>query len=183
MTRSFKGAPNSQQFLLGRRRARHELTIDRLVQDGPRRREADRSCAQALLNNGRHSCYLCLGRLLIGRAAITHDIRPHCTMGNLCGHIDGAVQLLQSVQILGKRLPVPGHALCQRTPWDILDTLHQPNKPVLSIGRGRRKTHTTVTHYDRGNSMPRRGRHLLIPGCLAVIMGMDIDKTRNDYFS
>ena len=182
MTRSFEGAPNAQQFLLGRCRAGHQLTVDRLVQDGPRRRETDRSCTQALLNDGRHSCNLCLGRLLIGRAAITHDIRAHCTMRNLCGHIDGTVELLQCVQVFGKRFPVPGHALCQRTARDILDTLHQPNEPVLPIGRGRRKAHTTVTHYDRGDPVPRRGRHLLIPGCLAVIVGMDIDKTRNDYF-
>ena len=182
MSGSFEGAPNTQQFLLGRGRARYELTIDRLVQDGPRRREADRSCTQALLDDGRHSRNLCFGRLLIGRAAITHDIRAHCTMGNLSSHVDGAVQLLQCVQIFRKRFPVPGHTLSQRTAGNIFDTLHQSNQPVLPIGRGRREAHTAITHYDCGDPMPRRGRHLLIPGRLAVIVRMDIDKTGNHDF-
>ena len=100
-------------------------------------------------------------------------------MGDLRRHIHGPVQFLKGIQILGKRLPIPSHAFSECAARNILDALHQTDQPLLSVRRSGRKADPAITHDNRGHTVPRRGRHLLIPRCLTIIVSVNVDKTRD----
>jgi hypothetical protein len=44
----------------------------------------------------------------------------------------------------------------------------------------RREADAAVAHDDGGDAVPRRGRHLGIPGRLAVVVRVDVDEARRD---
>ena len=50
----------------------------------------------------------------------------------------------------------------------------------MPVRSGRCEADAAIAHDDRGHAMPARGRHFGIPGRLAVIMGVDVDKARRD---
>ena len=66
---------------------------------------------------------------------------------------------------------------------NILDAFHQLDQPEM-IGRAaRRKTDAAIAHDRRGDAVLRRGRDVLAPGDLAVIMGVDVDEAGRDQFA
>ena len=154
MTCPLECAANPEQFLLGRGCTGYQFAINRLVQHGTGCRKAQRTGIQSFLDDSRHPGDLCLSRRLIGRTPITHDVGTHRAVGHLRGHIHRSVQLLQSIQILGKRLPIPGHALGQSAPGNIFNAFHQTDQPLLPVGRSGRKADTAIAHYNCGHTMP-----------------------------
>jgi len=64
------GAADADQLLLGRGRPRHQLAIDRLVQDGARGREAERPGPQPFLHECRHAGDIGGGRRLVAGAPL-----------------------------------------------------------------------------------------------------------------
>ena len=52
--------------------------------------------------------------------------------------------------------------------------------PIKIIRRGRRKADTAIAHHHCCDPVPRRRRHFRIPGRLAIIMGVDVDKAGRD---
>lgn len=53
----------------------------------------------------------------------------------------------------------------------------------MAVRRGGRKADTAIAHNHSGDTMPGGRRHFIIPCCLAIIMGVDIDKSGGDDFS
>src|SRR5690606_36647246 len=77
-------------------------------------------------------------------ATSAHHVGPHRAVGDLRGDVDGARHRLERVEVRGKGLPTPDHALGHRCAGNVLDALHEPDQP-LAIGLAhRREAHTAV---------------------------------------
>ena len=75
------------------------------------------------------------GGQLVAGAALAHRVGADGAVGHLAADVDREVLLADRVEVLGVGLPPPGDALGQRGTRDVLDTLHQPDQPVLAAGR------------------------------------------------
>ena len=79
---------------------------------------------------------------------------------------------------LRQRVPVPRQALVQRRAGDVLNALHQLHETlVVGVVHGS-EPDTTVAEHHRGDAVPRRRLHRGLPGRLAVVVGVHIDKAR-----
>src|SRR4029077_19005560 len=79
--------------------------------------------------------------------------------------------------------PGPENDVAEHRLGNILDALHQLDQPEM-IGRAaRRKTDTAIAHNRRGDAVLRRGRDVLTPGDLAVIVSVDVDEPWRDQFA
>ena len=145
---------DAEKLFLGRGRAGHEHAVDRFVEDRARGRKAESPCAQAFLDDPGHLRDIGFGRRLVRRAAFAHHIGADGAVRDVCSHIDRARQFLERIEIFGKSLPVPGHALGQRRSGDILDAFHQADQPVMPVGLGRREADAAIAHHDRGDAVP-----------------------------
>ena len=110
--------------------------------------------------------------------SLSEHVRPERSVRDQGGDVEHAVRPLDLVEILAEALPVPGDALGQRGARDVLDTLHQLNQPVAVARAGRREPDAAVARDHRRHAVPARGRHLGIPGDLAVVVGVDVDPAR-----
>ena len=104
-------------------------------------------------------------------------------MRNLRANIDRARQAFERIEIIGKAFPIPFHPLGERSAGNILNTLHQADQPIMLVLFRRCKANAAIAHDNRGDAMPARRTHLAVPRCLAVIMGMDINKAWRDDFT
>ena len=177
------GAANTNQFGFGRCGPGDKLAINRFMQHRAGGGKTQSPCAQPFLHKPRHFGDVGFGWLLIIRAALSHDKGAECAVRNLRANIDSARQAFECVKIIGKAFPIPFHPLGERSAGNILDTLHQADQPIMLVLFRGRKADAAIAHDDRGDAMPARRPHLAVPRCLAVIMGMDVDKTWRDDFT
>ena len=177
------GAANAHQFGFGRRGPGDKFAINRFMQHRAGCGKAQSPCAQAFLHQPRHFGDVGFGWLLIIRAALSHDKGAQRAVRNLRADIDGARQAFERIEIIGKAFPIPFHPLGERSARNILDTLHQADQPIMLVLFRGRKANAAIAHDNRGDAMPARRTHLAVPRCLAVIMGMDVDKPRRDDFA
>src|SRR3546814_2742047 len=63
---------------------------------------------------------------------------------------------------------------------DVLDALHQLDEAVVVGGPHRCEADPTVAHHHCGDALPRRRRQLVVPGGLAVVVGVDVDEAGGD---
>ena len=120
------------------------------------------------------------GRRLVARAALAHDVGAHGAVRHVGRDVDGARQLLERVEILGKALPVPGQPSASAVPGMSSTPSIRPISHWCAIGRGRREADAAVAHDDGGDAVPGRRRHLRVPRRLAVIVRVDVDEARRD---
>ena len=116
------------------------------------------------------------GRGLVAGAALAHDVAAHCAMRHLATDIGDLRQPVDVIEELGERLPTPLDAGCERGARDVLDTLHEPDEPVMSIGCSRREADAAVAHDHGGDAVPARRRQERIPRDLPVVVGVDVDE-------
>ena len=150
------------------------------MQHGARRRESERACTHAFLDDAPHFLDVLFGRDRTGALALAEHVGPHRTVRHMRTHIDGARQFLQSVEILGEGFPVPFHPFGQRGAGNVLDAFHQADEPFMLVALGGCETDAAIAHDDRRHAMPARRRHFLVPGRLAIVMRMDVDKAGCD---
>src|SRR5262249_25546690 len=77
-------------------------------------------------------------------------------------------------------LPAPLDAFGERGAGNVLDTLHEPDQPVVPIRPGRREADAAVAHDDRRDPVPRRWSEVGVPRHLPVVVRMDVDPSRRD---
>ena len=121
-----------------------------------------------------------LGGRLAVRAALAHDEDAQRRVRQLAADVDVEATLRQAVQVVGIALPVPRQALGQDREGDVLDAFHQPDQPVVIVRAAGREADAAVAHHHGGDPMPRRGLHPLVPGRLAVVVGVDVDEAGRD---
>ena len=121
-----------------------------------------------------------VGRDLVGVGVLAEHVGAQRGVGHLGGDVDGAGHLLERVEVLAEGLPPPVDALVERGAGDVLDRLHELDEEVLLAGPQRGEADAAVAHDDRGRAVPRRRRHLGVPGDLAVVVGVDVDPAGGD---
>ncbi len=144
-------------------------------------READRPGTDGFGDDRSHLVDLLGSGGLVVRSALAHHVGPHGAVRNQRGDIEHARQPLELVEVLGEGLPVPGHALRQRSAGDVLDALHQLDQPVTLARIGGREADPAVAHDDGGDAVPARRGDLRVPGGLAVVVGVDVDEARGHH--
>ena len=118
---------------------------------------------------------------LVACAALAHHVGAHRTVGDLGADVHGPAACVRVRR--GTRGTSPSShvdALGEGGAGDVLDALHQPDQPVVAVGRGGCEADAAVAHDEGGDAVPRgRGEHL-VPGRLAVVVGVDVDPTGRD---
>jgi hypothetical protein len=109
------------------------------------------------------------------RTTLSHDVEAKRTVRHLGTDVEGMRPTLDRFEILGKALPAPIDAFRQRRTRNVLDPLHQLDQVVVRSRTHRREPHTAVAHHHTGDTMPTGRRQQRVPGCLPVVVGVDID--------
>ena len=171
-------AADAEQLVLRGERAGHRLTVDRHVRDRARRRHAERAGFDRLAHDDGHRLDVGLGRGLVLRAALAHDVAAHRAVRDLRADVEHLRDAVDRVEVLGEGLPAPLDPVRERGAGDVLDAFHQPDQPLVLVGLHRREADAAVAHHDGRDAVPARRREHRVPGDLAVEVGVDVDEAR-----
>ena len=171
------------QFVLARFQRRRVVAGRGAVVEGARGREAQRAGSHGVSGERRHRPVVLRRCGIAARAALAHHIDAQRRVRQLRADIHVEVPLRQPVHVIRKAFPGPGNAGAQHRLGNVLDALHQLDQPEMVCRPARRKADAAIAHDRRGDAVLRRGRDVLAPGDLAVIMGVDVDKARRDQFA
>ena len=158
----------------------HQLAVEGRVVQRPRRGEADRSRLDRGTDVGRHLGDVGGGGVFVVGAPLAHDVDPQRGVGEERGDVDGVAAPIEGVEVLAEGLPLPLDALVQRRAGDVLDALHQLDQPGLLAGAHRGEAHPAVAGDDGRDAVARRRVEHLVPGGLAVVVGVDVDEAGGD---
>ena len=120
------------------------------------------------------------GRSLAIGAPLAHHMHPHRRVGQLGADVDIEPPAAEGVEIVGEAFPVPGQALAEHGEGNVLHPLHQPHQPVVVLRLAGGEADAAIAHDHAGDPMPGRRLHPLVPGGLAVVVGVDVDETGAD---
>ena len=167
-----------RQLFLAGGDGRCQGAVGRAVKQRARGRKAQRTRVEPFLDQSRHLGHVRrVGRLTVD-AALAHHEDAQRRMGHLSGEVDVAVAIRQRLEIVGKTLPVPGHALAHYQLGNVLDAFHHLHQRVAILRAAGREADAAIAHQHRRHAMSRRGREAVVPGDLAVILGVDVDEAR-----
>ncbi len=171
---------DGHQLRLGGEGARHLVAVDRLVAHDARGGKTDRTSAQGLLDNAGHAPDLGFGGVAVTALGPQHVV-ANSPVGDHRGDVEGVLAARQVVEILRIGLPgAPGHAFVEGRAGDVLDALHQFDQLALTSRRHGSEADAAVAHDDGADAVAGRGVHFLVPGDLAVVVGVNVDPGRGD---
>jgi hypothetical protein len=173
------GGDADQLVGLGGERGRG-LALAGAVVERARGGEAESAGGDALAGELGHGRDVVGGGGLAGGAALAHDVEAQGAVGHLERHVDVEAAGGDDVDEVGERLPRPGQALVEHDAGDVLDALHQLDEPLVVGGADRGEADAAVAGDDRGDPVPRRRDHALVPRGLAVVVGVDVDEAGGD---
>ena len=108
---------------------------------GAGRGEAEGAGLDALAGEFGHQRDVVGGGVLVVRAALAHHVQPQRAVRHLGADVDVVRPLVDGVEELGERLPVPRQALVERGAGDVLDAFHQLDElAVVAVGTGAKPT-------------------------------------------
>ncbi len=173
-------AGDGHKLGLWREGARHLIAVDRPVAHDAGGGEANRAGAQGFPDDQGDLAGLGLGRIGVAALRPQHIVadRP---VSDHRGDAQGVFPARQIIEIFAIGLPgAPGHAFVERCAGNVLDTLHQLDQRTLAAWPHRGEAHAAIAHDDGADAVAGRGIHLLVPGDLAVIVGVNIDPGGGD---
>ena len=178
---TFHGKTQGQHLIAAGKGARHMDAMFVFVQPGSRTGKAQCTGFDTFAHQLLHFGELRLGRQIVGCvAAFAHHVSPHCAMRDLGGDVDGSSGLLQRVQIFREGLPLPVDTFGQRCTGDVFHPFHQLDQVLLITRPNRGKTDPAVAHDDGGHAVPAGWREDRVPGCLTVVMRVNVDPAGGD---
>jgi len=102
-------------------------------------------------------------------------------MGNHGADIEGVVALVEVIQILGEGFPgAPGHALVQGGAGNVFNAFHQLDQVFFFAAVHRRKPYAAIAHHQGGHTVAGGWVEHIVPGGLAVVVGVNIDPAGGD---
>ena len=143
-------------------------------------REGDRTGVDGLGGEPRHLGDLCVARRAVHVAVVADRIGPECAVRQLGRDLDRAGLRGQRVEILREALPGPLDPVVERGPGNVLDAFHQVDEDVLVVRPDRREADAAVAHHDGRHAVVRGGGEAIVPGRLAVVVGVRIDESGSD---
>src|SRR6185437_12454043 len=148
-----------------------------------RGREAQRAGAHGIACERRHRLIVRGRGGIAPRAAFAHHIDAHGGVRQLGADIDVELPLRQPRHVIRKAFPRPRNPRAQDRLGNILDAFHELDQALVIAGLAGREADPAIAHDGGGNAVLRRGRDVLAPGDLAVIMGVNVDKARRHQFA
>jgi hypothetical protein len=167
---------DADQLVLGRRQGRGRLAVAGAVVQRARGGKAERAGLCRAPRDGGHGGDVGRCRGLAVRAPLAHHMHAQRRVRQLGADVDVEPPRLQRVQIVRIALPVPRQALAQHRKGDVLHPLHQSDQSVVVLWPAGGEAHAAIAHYRRGHPVPGRRLHPLVPGRLAVVVGVDVDE-------
>ena len=106
--------------------------------------EAERPRLDALPGEFGHERDVFGCRVLVVRTALAHHVEPQRAVRHLRSDVDVVRPLVDGVEELGERVPVPLQALVERRSRDVFDALHQLDElaVVAVVDRERSRRHS-----------------------------------------
>ncbi len=111
-------------------------------------------------------------------AAFAHHVDAYRAVWHLCAHVHRPTLLVEQVEILRKRFPVPLDAFVEGDAGNVFDALHQFDQFGLSAGPHRRETDAAIPGDHRGDAVTCGWFECVVPGRLAVVVGVNVDEAR-----
>ena len=173
------GAEEGGELVLGSERAGHRFPPGVTVPGGPPGGEPEGTGLEAGTHDRAHLLEVVVGGVVEGPLA--HHVGPDGGVRDVGPDVEGEAAGRQRVEVLGEALPPPADPLGQRRAGDVLDSLHQLDQRRLAAGTDRREAHTAVAQHGRGHPVPARRRQVVVPGHLAVVVGVDVDEAGGDH--
>ena len=137
-------------------------------------REAEGARLHAGAHDGADRVEVGVGGVL--ERALTHDVGPDGGVGDVGPDIEGELPAGERVEILREALPRPPDALGQGAAGDVLDALHQLDQLGVPVGPHRGEADPAVAQDGRRDAVPARRGEVVVPGHLAVEVGVDVDE-------
>ena len=101
-------------------------------------------------------------------------------MADHAGDVDARAEPLDGVKVAAVVHPVPGKALENRRPRDVLDGLHHPGEQFPILRPAWRERDPAVADERRGDAVAGNRRDVRIPTDLRVQVGVHVDEARRD---
>ena len=172
---------DAEQLVLGGERAGHGLAVDGPVGEGAAGREAERAGLDALLHDGGHGLDVVGGGRLVARAALAHHVAAHRAVRHLRAevhHVRRAGRARRGTR--GSVSQPHWMPAVSAAPGMSSTPSISPMSHSWRSGGHRREADAAVAHHDGGDAVPARRRELLVPGGLAVVVGVDVDEAGRD---
>src|SRR5690606_21524736 len=112
--------------------------------------KAESTCFDRLSRKIAHAREIFGSRRIAGGATRTHCVNPERAVRQIASNVDVAFAVFESVEILGKCLPVPRQAFSHYDARNILNTLHHFDKQALVLLSTGREADTAIASDYRG---------------------------------
>ena len=170
----------SHQLINAREGPRDQLSVQRLVIQRARGREAHSPRRDRFTDVHRHLLDVFGGGRLVAFSAIAHDVETDRCVRNERGDVQRVLAPVERIEIFREGLPGPVDPLVQRRPRDVLDALHHLDEPLLVPRSNGRKADTAVAGDHGRHAMAGGGVEQAVPGRLTIVMRVDVHETRRD---
>ena len=175
------GPGDAHQFAACRIEGRDRVTGARAVVGRAAGGEAEGAGGDALGREAPHGRDVRIGRRLPVGATSAHDVQAERAVHDLGGEVDVPASGVEVVEVVGEGRPLPGEALVQDRAGQVLDTLHEGDElRSVSVVDGGEPDPAVARDHGR-HPVRRRRRERLVPGGLAVVVGVDVDEAGGDH--
>ena len=98
-------------------------------------------------------------------------------MRDVARDVGGVATPVEHVEVVGEGLPLaPRHPVGERGAGDVLDAFHHVDE-LLVVGRAHgREADAAVAEHDGRDAVGGRGLQAVVPGDLAVVVGVEIEE-------
>ncbi len=165
------------QHLFARRRTRrHRIAVAVVVRRRLRGRKAHRAGVEGVVEEAFHLPQLRVAGL-VAHGVVAHHDAPQRRMTAEESRIHRDASLVDPIQVVGERLPVPRHALLQRGQRDTFDARHQAREVVHVLVAAGREREAAVAAEHRRDAVQWRGTRRRIPEQLRVVVRVEVDES------
>ena len=148
--------------------------------ENPRGRDAEGAGLDRLFDDATHGFDVFGGGGLVACATFAHHVGAHRPVRHLGADVDAETTLVEDVEVFGERLPPPGDALRECCPGDVLDAFHELDQPLFASRVHGGEPDSAVAHHDRRDAVSGRRVQFVVPGDLAVVVGVAVDEAGCD---
>jgi len=110
------------------------------------------------------------------RRLFAHHVLAHGRMSDERRDVDPERQSRDGIEVLGEALEAPGNPGLQRLEAHAFDVLENARDLGAIRGPGRCDSEAAITHDDRRDAVPGRGRQVRVPEDLRIVVRVDVDE-------
>jgi len=167
------GARDRRQLLAGSERAGNDLSRTGTVADESVRGEPGGTSVERLAHDPRHLGDLFACGIQVRVRPLPHHVIAERSVRDMAGDIDRVRPGVDEVEVITEAFPLsPRHADRQRSTRDVFDPLHHVDQRFMVLRTDGRKADAAVANDDSCDSVGGRRLEGVVPGDLAVVVGV-----------